>query len=88
MNIDKEMDELINLLDNNYYIKKIKVLEKKITNKELCLIEKYRNNPSVQNKKVLYDNEIINEYLICESNINYLIMEINNRFKRSKICQK
>lgn len=88
MNIDKEMDELIKLLDDNKSIKRIKQLKLQITDNELELINNYRNNPTVSNKKILYDNKIINEYLICESNINYLIMGINNKFKRSKICQR
>ena len=86
MNIDKKLDELITLLDNNYNIKKISKLKKKITNNELDLINNFRNNPTISNKKKLYDNKIINEYLTCESNINYLILEINNKFKRSKNC--
>ena len=88
MDIDKEMDELFNLLDNNLDIKKIETLKKEITNKELELINNYRLNPTIDNKKKLYENKIIDEYLRSESNINYLIMEINNKFKRSKICQK
>lgn len=86
MNIDKKLDELITLLDNNSDIKKISKLKKKITSNELDLINNFRNNPTVSNKKKLYDNKIINEYLTCESNINYLILEINNKFKRSKNC--
>ena len=86
MNIDKKLDELFLLLDNNPDIKKISKLKKKITNNELDLINDFRNNPTISNKKRLYDNKSINEYLICESNINYLILEINNKFKRSKSC--
>ena len=86
MNIDKKLEELFKLLDNNQDIKKIDKKKKKITNKELELINEYRNNPTISNKKKLYDNKIINEYLISESNINYLIMEINNKFKRRKSC--
>jgi hypothetical protein len=86
MNINKLLDELFNLLDNDINIKKIKKLKSKITNKEIELINLYRNNPTVENKKKLYENKVINEYLTCESNINYLIMEINNKFKRRKSC--
>ena len=86
MNINKKLDELFNLLDNNPDIKKINELKKSITDKEIRLINNYRNNPTIDNKKKLYDNRIINEYLMCESNINYLIMEINSKFKRSNGC--
>lgn len=87
MNIDKKLDELFILLDKNKDIKKIEELKKKITKKELDLINEYRSNPTILNKKRLYENEIINEYLICESNLNYLIMEINNKFKRRHSCE-
>lgn len=88
MNIDKEMDELFELLDKNSDIIKLKKINNKITEKELNLINNYRNNPSIENKKELYNNKIIREYLQCENNINYLIMEINSKFKRRHICQK
>ena len=86
MNIDKKMNELFIILDSDENIQKIKELKLKISDKELELINNYRNNPTIENKKKLYENEIINEYLICESNINYLIMEINSKFKRRKNC--
>ena len=76
------------LFDNNKDIKNICLLKSKITDKEIKLINDYRNEPSIENKKKLYDNKIINDYLISENNINYLIMEINRKLKRSKICQK
>ena len=86
MNIDKKIDELFSLLDKNEDIKKIKELKEKISDKEISLINNYRNNPTIENKKLLYDNLLINEYLIAESNLNYLIMEINSKFKRRKNC--
>ena len=87
MNINKKLDELFNLLDKNPDIKKINELKKKITDKELTLINDYRNNPTIDNKKKLYDNKVINEYLTCESNINYLIIAINSKLKRRKTCE-
>ena len=86
MNINEKLDELFNLLDNDTNIKKISELNKLITDEEISLIKNYRNNPSIDNKKKLYDNKVINEYLTCESNINYLIMSINNKLKRSRSC--
>ena len=88
MDIDKEMKELFELLDNNCDIKNIDILKSKITKNELTLIENYRNNPTIENKKKLYENKIIDKYFVCENNINYLIMQINYKFKRSRICQK
>lgn len=87
MNIEKKLDELFSLLDNNENVKKIKELKTKITDKEIALINEFRNNPTIENKKLLYENKVINEYLICESNINYLIMEMNSKFKRRKKCE-
>ncbi len=88
MEINKKLNELLDLLDREENIKKIKILKKEITEKELELINNYRLNPNINNKKRLYNNKVINEYVTCESNINYLIMEINQKFKRSKKCQK
>ena len=87
MDIDRLLDELFILLDNDSNIKKIDKLKKRITTKELKLIEEFRSNPTVENKKELYNNKIINDYLICESNLNYLIMEINRKFKRRHSCE-
>ncbi len=87
MNINKELDELFSLLDENDDIKKIDELKKKITNKEIELIHNYRNNPNIENKTKLYNNAIIKEYLESETKVNYLIMQINSRFKRRKSCE-
>lgn len=86
MNINEKLNELFYLLDNEENIKKISKLKEKITDTELELVKEYRNNPTIDNKKKLYENKIINEYLTCESNINYLIMEINSKFKRRNNC--
>ena len=85
--INEKLDELFEIFDNNYNIQKIEKLKNKIGDNELVLINNYRSNPTVDNKKKLYENEIINDYLICENNINYLIMGINSKFKRSKNCE-
>lgn len=87
MKIDDKLEELFQLLDELEDIKKMKNLKNKISDKELKLIENYRYNKTLENKKKLYDNKIINDYLISESNINYLIMQINQKFRRSKSCE-
>ena len=86
--MEEKLEELLNLFNNNKDIQTISLLKNKITDKEKNLIMEYRLNPNIENKKKLYENEIIKEYLICENNLNYLIMEINKKFKRRKICQK
>ena len=87
MELDKKLDELFALLDSNLDIQKIKKIKNRISDNELRLIDSYRNNQSIENKKKLYENQVINDYLVCENNINYLIMQINNKFKRSKSCE-
>lgn len=87
MDINTKLNELFDLLDQNEDIKKVDLLKRKITTKEIELMNNYRNNPNIENKKKLYNNKIINDYLTHESNINYLIMQINNKFKRSKCCE-
>lgn len=87
MNLEQKLTEIYDSLDKLDDIKKIDKLKKQITDKELNLINEYRNNPTIINKKRLYENEIINDYLVCENNINYLIMQINAKFKRRKSCE-
>jgi len=89
MKLDKLLDELILLLDNNSNIKKIDEIKKNINKETLDLINEYRMNPSVSNKKKLYQDKVFLEYIECESNINYLIMVINQKFKlsRGKSCE-
>ena len=84
MDINNKLDELFHLLDQDENICKMVSLKKKITQEEIDLIKKYRLNMTIDNKKKLYNNKLINEYLTLENNINYLILEINTRFKRSK----
>jgi len=89
MELDKLLDELIEVLDNNSNIKKMNEIKKNINKETLDLINEYRMNPSVSNKKKLYQDKVFLEYIECESNINYLIMVINQKFKlsRGKSCE-
>ena len=89
MELENLLDELIILLDNEPNIKKMNEIKSKINKETLDLINDYRLNPSISNKKKLYSNDVFREYIKCESNINYLIMHINNKFKinRGKNCE-
>lgn len=89
MEINKLLNELIVLLDNHEDIKKMEQIKKKINNDTLDLINEYRLYPSIINKKKLYSDEVFLEYVKCESNINYLIMSINNKFtiNRGMCCE-
>lgn len=85
--INKKLDELFLLLDKNSDIKKINAIKGQIDEEEMLIIQKYRDNPSLENKKKLYENQLIRDYLISESNLNYLIMQINSKFKGEKNCE-
>ena len=82
----KKLDELFKLLDDNEYIKNINYIKKNIDYNTLSLINNYRNNPNLENKKKLYNNELISKYLKNEVELNYLIMGINNKFRRRGKC--
>lgn len=87
MNIDKLLDELIVMLDNNSDIKRIVELKNNIDDDIRKLIDNYREFPTVENKMKLYENKVFNEYIKCESNVNYLIMAINSKFRKGKVCE-
>ena len=80
----KKLDELFALLDHNEYLNNLNNLKNKIDDNTLKLITEYRNNSSITNKKRLYDNELIRNYLKNEVELNYLIMGINSKFKRRR----
>lgn len=80
----KKMDELFNLLDELVAIKNISRIKKNISDDLLSLIKEYRLNPSIENKRNLYKNECFLQYIKSETELNYLIMEINNKFKRKR----
>lgn len=83
-NLRIKMNELYQLIDNLDCIKKIEFIKNNIPMELTELISKYRTNPSVENKKKLYTNSTFLEYIKNETEINYLIMEINNKFKRKR----
>lgn len=85
--LNKKLNELFCLLDKNENMQKIAKIKESITNDELALVNEFRLNPTIENKKKLYYNPVISDYLVCENNINYLIMNINSKFKRSKFCE-
>ena len=80
--LNKKLNELYNLLDNVECIKKISNLsiDKEVYN----LINNYRENPSIENKINLYKNKRYLEYIKNETELNYLIMAINKKFKMKR----
>ena len=75
------INELLDLLDKNNDIKKIKILKEKLLSNQFFLgeINNYQNNPTVENKKKLYNNNDYVNYLKLETNINLLIREIKQK---------
>ena len=81
-----KLDELIDLLDQNIYIKNINSLSHKVSDDTKKLIKEYQENPSIELKKKILEDHDYRNYLECETNINCLIMGINNKFKRGHLC--
>lgn len=82
-----KINELLDLLDQNENIKEIQVLKNNISKETLDLIKEYQENPTIELKQKILNDKDYKKYLECETNINYLIMNINKKFKRSHICE-
>lgn len=70
-------------LDKNKSIVNIKKLNKKIMeDKELItLLEKYKNTNNINVKEEIMSNKLFKKYKEEETNINFIILEINKRLK-------
>ena len=79
----EKIDNLKISLDNQEEVKKIKELNKQITADRnlLELISEYKEKPSEELKKEIYKNELYKKYKESETDINLLIMSINNKLK-------
>lgn len=80
----EKLNELFFLLDELDCIKNIESIKKDIPNDLVLLINEYRLNPTSSNKMKLYNNSVFLKYIENETELNYLIMEINNKFKRKR----
>lgn len=80
----KKMNELFALLDNLDCIKNIIEIKNNVSSDLIKMINEYREMPTIQNKKRLYENETFLEYIKNETELNYLIMAINNKFQRKR----
>ena len=83
----QKINELLDLLDQNNNIKEIESLRKNISKETMELIKEYQDNPSIELKNKILSDPNYKKYLECETNINYLIMNINKKFKRSHVCE-
>ena len=87
-NIIKKTYELIDTLDNSDNIKKLSYYKDKVINDKyiLDLINKYNNcnnnEEKITIKKELYNNINYKKYIENYNELNYIIMDINNRIKK------
>ena len=82
MKYNELINELFDILDNNYDVIKIKDLKNKLIKDKNFInsLEDYRLVKTINNKKKLYENKDYLEYLKSETNINILIQNIKNKF--------
>ena len=83
MEYNNLINELLDILDKNEDIKKIKELKSKLLydNKLLEEIKNVKNNYNVESKKNLFNNLDYKEYLKLENNINLIILNIKQKMK-------
>ena len=76
------INELMDLLDKDEDIIKVKELKKELLNDSpfLCALKNYKLEKNINNKKILFDNPKYLEYLNSTNNINMLILEIKKKF--------
>ena len=87
-NIIKKTYDLIDVLDNSSLIKELSYYKEKVINDKyiLDLINKYNNSNNKEEKitikKELYNNINYKKYMENYNELNYIIMDINNRIKK------
>jgi cell fate (sporulation/competence/biofilm development) regulator YlbF (YheA/YmcA/DUF963 family) len=92
-----KLNELLNLLDNNDIIKEYdKVKQEVLKNEKIkTLIFNFNNSEDIKDKQKfkqqLLEFDIYNEYKQLETEIYYLVLEINNKLNKlinKKQCLK
>ncbi len=80
----EKVEALKEELNENASVKKIKELNKKIdSDKELLKdIEKYKYSKDINLKNKIMSNSLFKEYKAEETEINFIILEINKRLKQ------
>ena len=85
------MEELIEKIDNvktnldkTEQVKKIKRLNKELSNNKELLnkIERYNITQDEKLHQEIINNKFFREYKLSENEINYIILEINSRLKK------
>lgn len=79
----EKVENLKKELDNNESVINIKKLNKRINNdNNLCnIIKEYKETKDINKKEIIMNNELFKKYKKEETNINFIILEINKRLK-------
>ncbi len=83
-----KLDELLDLLDKNAYLNNMINYQKLVKDHTKSLIDEYHLYPNIKLKEEILKDTNYREYLNNENNFNYLIMEINKRFRSKHACHK
>lgn len=83
MKYNELINELLDLLDKNEDIIKIKKIKKELQEDKNLIkqIQEYQLTKDINLKKELYQNPTYQEYLQAETNINYLILAIKKAWQ-------
>lgn len=90
----EKLSSLEEELENTDLVKDIKNLNKEISNdKELLkLLDDYKIKPTEENKNKIIKNDLFQQYKDKETDVNLLIMQINQKLKqisnKDKWCGK
>lgn len=78
-----KMDNLLKVLDENIKIKEAKKLREEVFNNDALvkLITEYNNTNNNDLKNSILKNELFQEYKSKETELNILILEINQKLK-------
>ena len=78
-----KVNNLIDTIDNSDIVKDIKKYNDKIMKDEklLKLLEKYQETKDEKTKEEIMSNKLFQEYKLKESDLNIMIMSINQKLK-------
>lgn len=88
-----KVNNLIDTIDNSDIVKAIKKYNDKVMKDEelLRLIEKYQETKDEEIKGKIMSNKLFEEYKLKESDLNIMIMSINQKLKaisKERSCSK
>ena len=88
-----KVNNLIDTIDNSDIVKDIKKYNDKVMKDEklLKLLEKYQETKDEKTKEEIMSNKLFQEYKLKESDLNIMIMSINQKLKaisKERSCSK